>query len=184
VTFRPEDGIDRARREFLRGRFFTGGSEVVREDRTRPLGPPPPVLGPEPERALPCRDCPAPCTAACEPQIIRRHSPEHALAGLPYLSFEDAGCTFCNACAEACPSAADPSQTHRIVPPPRLGTATLDRDACVAWDGVICISCRLACSERAVVMDERSRPRVNEDSCSGCGMCVSVCPTRAISVTI
>jgi ferredoxin-type protein NapF len=64
----------------------------------------------------------------------------------------------------------------------RLGEAVLSQGDCLAWRGVICISCESACESRAVRMDPRGRPGVEEDDCTGCGLCVPVCPTRAIRI--
>ena len=113
----------------------------------------------------------------CEPGIIRLHPENHLLAGVPYLSFERGGCTLCNDCVERCP------ETPGEVPPPaRLGLAVVDRAACVAWDGVVCVSCRLACPHQAIEMKGDMRPTVTTGACNGCGFCVSVCPTEAIRV--
>jgi Fe-S-cluster-containing hydrogenase component 2 len=60
---------------------------------------------------------------------------------------------------------------------PRI--AVLDRGTCMAWDGVICISCRLACDEQAIRFDDR-RPTIVDSACTGCTDCVDVCPSRAI----
>jgi len=61
------------------------------------------------------------------------------------------------------------------------GPAAIDRSACIAWNGVVCMSCRFACAAGAIVMNTQNRPEVNEDDCTACGDCVPVCPTSAIS---
>ena len=68
--------------------------------------------------------------------------------------------------------------------PDRPGIAVLDRSACIAWNGVVCISCMLSCPERAIRMDARRRPEILADPCTGCTDCVEVCPTRAITMSI
>ena len=60
-------------------------------------------------------------------------------------------------------------------------------DECLARAGVFCMICRDACAEQAI----RFRPRIGgaflpeviEDMCSGCGGCIALCPTRAITST-
>jgi ferredoxin-type protein NapF len=60
-------------------------------------------------------------------------------------------------------------------------------DECLARAGVYCMICRDACAEQAV----RFRPRVGgaflpeviKDLCSGCGACIALCPTRAVTLT-
>jgi len=177
VTSKPDDTVDDERRAFLRGSFLRKNTTGKNRRERAPLGPPPPALTPELARTQPCIGCPGPCVESCEAGIILRHPEGHALAGLAYLSFDHAGCTFCNDCVEGCRLQTGDALVTR------LGTAQLDRDACIAWDGVICMSCRLACTDAAIVMDRRSRPSVDEDACTGCGLCVSVCPPRAIRVT-
>jgi Pyruvate/2-oxoacid:ferredoxin oxidoreductase delta subunit len=64
---------------------------------------------------------------------------------------------------------------------PPAGPAMLDRAACMAWDGVVCMSCRFACDDLAIFMDGQGRPHVEDDRCIGCGSCAGVCPAQAIS---
>jgi len=60
-------------------------------------------------------------------------------------------------------------------------------DECLATAGVICMICRDACNEQAI----RFRPRIGgaflpeviKNACSGCGACIALCPTRAITLT-
>ena len=132
-----------------------------------PPGPAPPCRPPEPEH---CRDCDAPCLASCEPGIIER-LPDN---GLPYLSFEQAGCTFCGDCVDACPVETAPAL--------RIGLASLETTACMAWNGTVCTSCRYACDQQAIRVDLRGRPGVDGGTCNGCGACVGVCPTQALTV--
>jgi ferredoxin len=62
------------------------------------------------------------------------------------------------------------------------GLAVLERSACVAWNGVVCMSCVFSCDDRAIRMDRRGRPAIVEEACTGCAACVDVCPTRAITI--
>lgn len=60
------------------------------------------------------------------------------------------------------------------------GLAVVDRGACIAWNGVICISCRTACDEQAITVDRQQRPAIVEAACTGCGVCIDLCPSQAI----
>jgi ferredoxin len=64
---------------------------------------------------------------------------------------------------------------------PQDGLAVLSRGECLAWDGVVCISCSTICPENAVSVDAKGRPAIMDEACTGCALCVEVCPTRAIS---
>ncbi len=170
------DTVDPGRRGFLRGKFFTreGRNEVRQQGRL--LGPLPPALPAQLVAQNPCEDCDQPCVHACEPAIIYLHPPGHRFRGMPYLSFQSGSCTFCRGCVDVCPL------EHDDQVPARLGTARLDREKCMAWNGVICLSCQTACGFQAVSMDPRSRPAIKTEACTGCGACVGVCPSSAIAV--
>jgi ferredoxin-type protein NapF len=66
--------------------------------------------------------------------------------------------------------------------PPRLGCARLDTTLCLAWNGVICMSCQYPRSFRAISLDRRGRPALAAPACTGCGQCVAVCPEGAITL--
>lgn len=169
--------MDQARRHFLRGEFLSreGRDRLARHSKA--LGPPPPWHAGRLQKET-CGVCEQPCAAACETDIIRLHGPEHRLAGTPYLSFEGGGCSYCHACVDACPMDLEESTEGRV----RIGLAFLDRQACLAWKGVWCMSCKFACGWRAIDVNAKSRPAVNAEVCTGCGMCVGVCPKQAITI--
>jgi len=62
------------------------------------------------------------------------------------------------------------------------GLAVVDRSACIAWNGVICISCRMVCDEQAITVDRQQRPAIVEAACTGCGVCIDLCPSQAIRI--
>ncbi len=164
-----ENGIDLSRRAFLRGRSA----------ETRPLGPPPPCIADRTREPNPCLECSGqPCLQSCEPDVIRIHPTGHRLVGRAYLTFAEAGCTFCGDCYKVCP-VAGPLPAG---PPTPVGLAVLSRKSCIAWDGVICQSCKIACTWEAITLDEKRRPSIRGDHCTGCGRCAPVCPTQAITV--
>ncbi|MCP4042233.1 MAG: 4Fe-4S dicluster domain-containing protein [Gammaproteobacteria bacterium] len=176
----PEDSVDSERRGFLRGGFLTrdGRKKFKQQEQVGRFGPLPPSLWGQPWQDNPCLGCAQPCVKVCETGIIRIHPRGHAFAGMPYLAFENGGCTFCNECIKQCPL-----DTRKRPGTRRLGDGVLDRVNCVAWSGRICMTCQLTCTYRAIDMDSNNRPSINNDSCSGCGFCVGVCPVNAISVT-
>jgi len=171
----PADDVDNSRRAFLRGAFLTRKGREG-DEQQHPLGPAPPwhqgCL--DTER---CQTCEAPCVDACGLGIIKRHpNKEHLFAGQPYLDFTESGCTFCGDCVTACPMELDKTTT-----PAKLGQVKLETPLCLAWNDVFCMSCRSHCDHGALSFDQRRRVQLNTEACTGCGRCLSVCPTQALS---
>jgi len=163
----PTDDINLSRRAFMRGASLSRARQAS-------LGPAPPWHQGKLEIDR-CQHCDAPCVSACEQSIIKRHPDSHLLAGVPYLSFEERGCTFCGECVTACPMALDAKQAE-----PKLGLVKLEIATCLAWNGVFCISCRSHCDYAAISLDVRMRVQLNEDACNGCGRCLAVCPNQSL----
>ncbi|GAA4897821.1 hypothetical protein GCM10023333_33960 [Ferrimonas pelagia] len=65
--------------------------------------------------------------------------------GFPQLDFERAECTFCSACADACPE--DLFLAPSLAPWPYLLSVA---DTCLASLAVECRSCADACEQRAI----------------------------------
>ncbi|NGZ15356.1 ferredoxin-type protein NapF [Vibrio aestuarianus] len=116
------------------------------------------------------------CLAACETQIIT-----HGDGGFPTLDFRIDECTFCYQCADACPEPIFKPRTET----PWLAKAAISR-ACLAEQNVECRTCSEACELMAISfklhIGKVAQPVINIDDCNGCGACVSLCPTSAISV--
>lgn len=60
-------------------------------------------------------------------------------------------------------------------------------DACLALQGVICMSCRDACEPQAIRFRPRQggvfTPEIISAACTGCGACLPPCPAGALSLT-
>ena len=58
--------------------------------------------------------------------------------------------------------------------------------ACLAYAGIVCMSCRDACPEQAIRFLPRLGspflPKVVATACTGCGACLSPCPAGALSL--
>jgi len=91
----------------------------------------------------------------------------------------------CNFCGRVCPTQAIRSldlEEKRLV---QMGVAHIDKTRCIAHDtDKTCIVCNEQCSYHAVLLDEKKRPRVDEDKCTGCGICENKCPVDGESAIV
>lgn len=123
-----------------------------------------------------CTRCDA-CINACPEKILKPDS-----AGFPRVDFSLNGCTFCGDCREAC--------EEKVFDDQKTVPWALDINIsaqCLPQQGVICQSCRDACSDQAISAPYRlgglSLPVIATQQCSSCGMCISICPVNAISLS-
>jgi ferredoxin-type protein NapF len=120
-----------------------------------------------------CTRCDA-CVRACPENVLRRDAD-----GLPHFDATLGECTFCGDCVQACvPTALDAA----VSPPWELRAQVAG--SCLSANGVVCSSCREACPESAIRVPPGARgaARVDPERCTGCGACVGLCPTGAISL--
>lgn len=149
------------RRGFLTGRAVGGD--------TSPYPP-----GATSESVRHCSGC-GDCADACPTKIISIRS------GTPRVDFHVGECTFCGECARRCP--------ERVFPPEPTGRFphhAVISDGCLATNYVDCQACRDACAVGAIRFRPRLGgpfvPELTAEACTGCGACLSVCPTSAISM--
>ena len=159
--------IDPRRRRFLRGAFSAVREPVV--------APPRPPWAPDEaaflERCTRCGDC----TKACPRMLIAPGE-----GGYPEVSFAKQGCTECGECEAACkPKALDRGDAR----PAWRWKAVID-GRCLAVRRVECRVCAEICDVRAIRMVPEpggvALAEVSPHQCTGCGECVSPCPTGAI----
>ncbi|NOZ04005.1 MAG: hypothetical protein GXO92_05295 [FCB group bacterium] len=155
-----------SRKEFLR-LFWHGNAASDRHVF-------PPYRSLTPGRDELCRSCPGHCATACPEGIIIKKNKEK-----PYLNVSNGGCTFCEACAEAC----QPEVLVKSAPAEIQGRIVLDQGKCLAWNGTICQNCLDACEDQALEFDVLFNPVVLEDRCTQCGFCVRPCPVEALVLT-
>jgi len=114
------------------------------------------------------------CVTSCEEKIIFIEE-----SGTPTLSFKQNGCTFCDACAEACTEGVL-SLENRHNAEQLNAVFRISLEACVAHHGVICYSCKEPCIDDAILFNGMFNPVIDDDRCTGCGFCMARCPTQAI----
>ena len=117
-----------------------------------------------------CED--KPCVDVCEQEIIKIDE-----QGIPYLVFVDKGCTFCDDCIKPCPEDFLDADLPRI-----QGKIELNILKCLAWNQVMCFSCKDPCIDDAINFLGLFRPEIDLEKCTNCGYCIGVCPVDAITI--
>lgn len=122
-----------------------------------------------------CSGC-GECAEACPTKIIAMRD------GVPTVDFKAGECTFCGECSKRCPERVFPPQ-----PSTAFAHHAIIADTCLALNYVDCQACRDACPTTAIRFKPQLGgpfvPTLDTDSCTGCGACVSVCPTQSITMT-
>ncbi len=181
-----------SRRGLLRGDWVKricerGSKEIAKEKESefvlkKPVGQSrrsggfvhrPPHAVPEPEFMVGCTKCDA-CLQACPPHaIFRTPESEGILAGLPIIDASAQPCLMCDdmPCVPVCEAG-----VLRMDAPVAMGIAKIDSVTCLAFQGTVCTICVEHCPVEGAITMEAGRPIINSESCTGCGVCLYVCP--------
>lgn len=171
-----------SRRDFFRGRLQRPDAS-----RTRPsqlalelLQRPPGAIA-EGQFLSACTRC-GDCIEACPPQAIQKAPPEagERRAGTPFIDAIRRACVMCTdtPCIQAC----EPG-VLRAELPPVMATARIDPVACLPWQGQPCRMCVDQCPvPGAISTDSQGRPEIDPKTCTGCGVCVQVCPAPRLAI--
>jgi len=126
------------------------------------------------------------CVASCPNHVLRPSSDlEHLMQ--PEMSYESGFCRpECTRCSEVCPSGALCRISREEKTEYHIGTARVDREACLSAQGTNCGNCSRKCPTGAIRMVEDPDtglpvPTVAEEICIGCGACEFLCPVRPVS---
>jgi len=85
-------------------------------------------------------------------------------------------------CAEACPTGALQNVDKAQV---KLGTAKLNQELCLAYNGRECLVCSEMCPlPDAITVTEDQKPVFHNTICTGCGACVNACPANPRALTL
>jgi ferredoxin-type protein NapG len=182
------------RRQFLTGIAVAltgglGGVWLARDKAQSPRYLRPPGALPENDFLAACIRCGL-CVEQCPYDTLKLADARSVAAlGTPYLLARQVPCYLCQGydelkCIAVCPTPAlKPVASWRDI---RMGTAIINRDVCLAWQGTMCRACWHACPfpNEAIVFDERGRALVVAEQCIGCGICDHACITEPSSITI
>ena len=121
------------------------------------------------------------CIAVCPASLITRGS-----GGYPEVDFRRGGCDFCGKCLAACKPGA--LQAESVGPLAAWSHRAVIAATCLSAQGVVCRACGDHCEARAIrfrlATAGRSFAQVDLARCTGCGACVNVCPTGAVTMRI
>lgn len=164
------DDVDLGRRRFLRGRARC---------EPAPVRPPWAVAGRFTATCVRCSGC----VAACPEGIIAVGD-----GGFPEVDFRRGECSFCGACADACPhpvfERVDPATGAARAPWEHV--AVIAEPSCFSVQRVFCRGCGDACPQSAIrfrlAPGGAALPAVDGAACTGCGACVAACPAGAVTV--
>lgn len=104
--------------------------------------------------------------------------------GTPFIEPRNVPCYLCMKCPEVCPTEAlQPIREKEAV---WMGTAEINRDTCLAYNGVLCRACYERCPvyREAIILNEEIYPAVQAEDCTGCGICENVCLTDPASIIV
>ena len=130
-----------------------------------------------------CEQCYA-CVAICPHESIRvwRNNNHEKFYGYPVIEPRTQPCYECKdyPCISACPSGGLLDQNKVI------GTAEINKSICFAYQSHFCQTCYNNCPypEKAITFDDDQRPRIIEEGCTGCGICINTCPSEFPAITI
>lgn len=139
----------------------------------------PPHAVPESEFVVGCTKCDA-CIQACPPHaIFRAPESEGILAGLPIIDADSQPCLMCDdmPCVPACEAG-----VLRLDAPLAMGKATIDSTDCIAYQGTTCTVCIERCPVENAITMEAGLPKIDQDICTGCGVCLYVCPAPSNAI--
>lgn len=156
------------RMQFLRG-DFQGAEGIFR----------PPWALPEAQFVEKCTGC-GDCTTACPYDLISEGRGKY-----PQIDFTHYGCDFCGDCVTACKPEALKRDEAGDTQPWQLKATILP--SCLSLNAVVCRACGEACEVRAISFKLETggiaRPRLDSESCTGCGECFAVCPIKAVKIS-
>ncbi|MFP4587864.1 MAG: 4Fe-4S binding protein [Desulfohalobiaceae bacterium] len=152
----------------------------------------PPGAVPETEFLNQCLRCGL-CMQACPTNMLQPAWAQAGLSGVysPLAVARRGPCEpECNACGQVCPSGAIRELSLQEKHWAKMGTAVINRRACIAWEmDRDCLICDEACPFGAVSLEripgqEAAVPFVQDRKCTGCGFCEHACPVRAESAIL
>lgn len=115
------------------------------------------------------------CAEACpHTAIVLAPTRLREAAGTPIIAPDTQPCLMC--ADFPCITACEPHVlTHSI--PKLMGTARITAQTCLAYNGTTCTVCSERCPVPDAIQISNGKPTIDEEACTGCGVCRYVCPS-------
>jgi len=169
----------------------------------------PPGAIPEDDFIKACTKCGA-CVTACPYDTLKLAEPgDEKPVGTPFFEPRKIACEMCPdiPCVPVCPSGAldadlvssikkETNEKVLDINKARMGATIIDEKSCIAYWGIQCDLCYRACPlmDEAIKLEyarnERTgkhaflRPVVDNDVCTGCGLCEHACVTEVSAIKV
>ena len=142
----------------------------------------PPFALEEPDFLLACTRCDK-CIEACDYDVLFKLPAHHGLqaGGTPVMDLLNRGCHMCQdwPCVKACEPGAlklPALDGDAPGPPAKLARAGIDVNVCLPYLGPECGACRDSCPiPGALEWQGGIKPVIDEERCTGCGLCREAC---------
>lgn len=127
-----------------------------------------------------CGQCLRVCPAKCLKPVKIEKSIENWAT--PEIIPREKACILCQNCAKVCPTGTIRKVDNEII---KIGTAKIYTQECLVWTNQKeCLVCLEFCPVQAIYLDEKGRPIVNPEICTGCGLCEENCPVTTKQAAI
>ncbi len=124
------------------------------------------------DRCAACGDC----AMACPAGAIKLKNVDLYGRKYPVIEPSKKACVMCESlwCIDACCSEALVMNDENVFP--KMGTAVIKEDFCLAYNGSSCMTCYDACPlKRSAIKMKSNKPVIIDEECTGCGICEEVC---------
>ena len=150
----------------------------------------PPFAQAELEFLLACTRCDK-CVEACPHDVIFKLPARLGaqVVGTPALDILNKGCHLCEdwPCVKACEPEAlqfPVTEDEGELPLPKLARAEINTSSCLPYLGPECGACKPACPVPGALVWDREKPRIDPETCTGCGLCRDACVVEPKAVNI